>query len=147
MDKSTNGEAQAGETERPQESGAVSPGRGGRMSRQRGCCVVVGVRHVVQMDQAGRLTLWRHTAGTGDFVAGRVGPPAGVRHMLTDQIWRVEESRRLIEQSLTILAIGRLQVAESRARIAESSQVCAAVAPRIIVQSTPDPLLTNSARK
>jgi transposase len=35
MDKSTIGEARPGEAERPQESGAASPGRGGRMSRQR----------------------------------------------------------------------------------------------------------------
>src|SRR5246500_2844196 len=41
MDKSTNGEARPGETERPQESGAVSPGRGGRMSRQRKIAAVL----------------------------------------------------------------------------------------------------------
>ena len=35
MNKSTNGEARPGEAERPHESGAASPGRGGRMSRQR----------------------------------------------------------------------------------------------------------------
>jgi transposase len=35
MDKSTSGEARPGEVERPHESGATSPGRGGRMSRQR----------------------------------------------------------------------------------------------------------------
>ena len=41
MDTSTNGEARPGETERPQESGAVSPGRGGRMSRQRKTAAVL----------------------------------------------------------------------------------------------------------
>jgi len=41
MDKSTNGEARPGEAERPQESGAVSPGRGGRMSRQRKTAAVL----------------------------------------------------------------------------------------------------------
>ena len=35
MNRSTNGEARPGEAERPHESGAASPGRGGRMSRQR----------------------------------------------------------------------------------------------------------------
>jgi transposase len=35
MDKSTNVEARPGEAERPQASGSASPGRGGRMSRQR----------------------------------------------------------------------------------------------------------------
>ncbi len=41
MDKSTNGEARLGEAERPKESGAASPGRGGRMSRQRKTAAVL----------------------------------------------------------------------------------------------------------
>src|SRR5882757_6651204 len=41
MDKSTNGEARPGEAERPQESGAASPGRGGRMSRRRKTAAVL----------------------------------------------------------------------------------------------------------
>jgi len=41
MDTSTNGEARPGDTERPQESGAGSPGRGGRMSRQRKTAAVL----------------------------------------------------------------------------------------------------------
>jgi transposase len=41
MDKSTNGETRLGEAERPQESGAASPGRGGRMSRQRKTAAVL----------------------------------------------------------------------------------------------------------
>jgi hypothetical protein len=65
--------------------------------------------------------------------------PTGVRHMLTDQTWRVEESRRLIEQSLTLLAIGQLQVAQSKALIAKSSRVCAVVAPRAILSPASDP--------
>jgi len=35
MDKQQNIEARPGDAERPQESGVASPGRGGRMSRQR----------------------------------------------------------------------------------------------------------------
>ena len=38
---STNGGARAGEAERPQQSGAASPGRGGRMSRQRKTAAVL----------------------------------------------------------------------------------------------------------
>jgi hypothetical protein len=68
-----------------------------------------------------------------------------VRHMLTDQTWRVEESRRLIEQSLTLLAIGQLQVAQSKALIAKSSRVCAVVTPRIILRSMPEPLAGQRA--
>jgi transposase len=41
MDKSTNGEARLGKAARPQESGAASPGRGGRMSRQRKTAAVL----------------------------------------------------------------------------------------------------------
>jgi len=41
MDKSTNGEARPGDAERPQESGAASPGRGGMMSRQRKTAAVL----------------------------------------------------------------------------------------------------------
>ena len=41
MDKSTNGAARPGEAERPQASGAASPGRGGRMSRQRKTAAVL----------------------------------------------------------------------------------------------------------
>jgi len=41
MDKSTNGEARPGEAERPHESGAALPGRGGRMSRQRKAAAVL----------------------------------------------------------------------------------------------------------
>lgn len=38
---STNDEARPGEAERPHESGAASPGRGGRMSRQRKTAAVL----------------------------------------------------------------------------------------------------------
>ena len=38
---STNGGARASEAERPQQSGAASPGRGGRMSRQRKTAAVL----------------------------------------------------------------------------------------------------------
>jgi hypothetical protein len=41
MDESTNGEARPGEAERPQASGAASPGGGGRMSRQRKTAAVL----------------------------------------------------------------------------------------------------------
>src|SRR5690349_23452548 len=41
MDKQQNIEARPGDAERPQESGAASPGRGGRMSRQRKTAAVL----------------------------------------------------------------------------------------------------------
>ena len=41
MDKQQNIEARPGDAERPQESGGASPGRGGRMSRQRKTAAVL----------------------------------------------------------------------------------------------------------
>ena len=41
MDKQQNIEARPGDAERPQESGVASPGRGGRMSRQRKTAAVL----------------------------------------------------------------------------------------------------------
>ena len=41
MDKQQKIEARLGDAERPQESGAASPGRGGRMSRQRKTAAVL----------------------------------------------------------------------------------------------------------
>ena len=41
MDKSTKVGARPGDAERPQESGAAAPGRGGRMSRQRKTAAVL----------------------------------------------------------------------------------------------------------
>jgi hypothetical protein len=88
----------------------------------------------------------RYPPGGMDQIAGLClsGAPAGVRHMLTDSTGRIEESRRLIEQSLTLLAIGQFQMFQSRALIAKSSRACAVVAPCIIVRSIPDPSLINS---
>ena len=41
MDKQQNIEARPGDAERPRETGAASPGRGGRMSRQRKTAAVL----------------------------------------------------------------------------------------------------------
>jgi hypothetical protein len=62
--------------------------------------------------------------------------------MLTDQTWYVDESRRLVEQSWTLIALGRLQVARSRALIAESDRACAVVVPR---RPATDPLVDQLA--
>jgi transposase len=67
MDKSTNGEARPGEAERPHESGAASPGRGGRMSRQRKTAAVLRLLRGEDLELVSRslgvtaatLTAWR----------------------------------------------------------------------------------------
>src|SRR6478736_9700569 len=67
MDESTNGEARPGEAERPQESGAASPGRGGRMSRQRKTAAVLRLLRGEDLETVSRalgvtaatLTAWR----------------------------------------------------------------------------------------
>jgi hypothetical protein len=62
--------------------------------------------------------------------------------MLTDPTWYANESRRLIEESRTLIALGRLQAAKSWALIAESNRACAVVAPR---HPATDPLVDQLA--
>src|SRR6516164_8222555 len=67
MDKGTNVGTRPGDAERPQESGAASPGRGGRMSRQRKTAAVLRLLRGEDLDLVSRslgvtaatLTGWR----------------------------------------------------------------------------------------
>ena len=67
MDKQQNVEARPGDAERPQESGAASPGRGGRMSRQRKTAAVLRLLRGEDLETVSRslgvtaatLTGWR----------------------------------------------------------------------------------------
>jgi transposase len=54
MDKQRNAEPRPGDAERPQESGAVSPGRGGRMSRQRKDAIVLRLLRGEDLEPASR---------------------------------------------------------------------------------------------
>ena len=67
MDKSTNGGTRPGGAERPQESGAVAPDRGGRMSRPRKMVAVLRLLRGEDLELVSRslgvtaatLTAWR----------------------------------------------------------------------------------------
>jgi hypothetical protein len=54
MDKGTNVGTRPGDAERPQESGAASPGRGGRMSRQRKTAAVLRLPRGEDLDLVSR---------------------------------------------------------------------------------------------
>ena len=67
MDEQTTAGARPGDAERPQESGAASPGRGGRMSRQRKTAAVLRLLWGEDLETVSRglgvtaatLTAWR----------------------------------------------------------------------------------------
>jgi transposase len=67
MDEQTAAASRPGDAERPQESGAASPGRGGRMSRQRKAAAVMRLLRGEDLETVSRglgvtaaaLTTWR----------------------------------------------------------------------------------------
>src|SRR5258707_11236379 len=67
MDEQTTAGARPGDAERPQESGAAAPGRGGRMSRQRKTAAVLRLLRGEDLETVSRalgvtaatLTAWR----------------------------------------------------------------------------------------
>ena len=69
MDKSTKVGARPGDAERPQESGAAAPGRGGRMSRQRKMAAVSRLLRGEDLELVSRSL--GVTAATFDGMAGR----------------------------------------------------------------------------
>src|SRR5208283_3927259 len=125
MDKSTNGEARPGDAERPQESGAASPGRGGRMSRPRKVAAVLRLLRGEDLETVSRglgvtaapLTAWRDAfpaAGeaalttkpaTGeelesDRLKARLGAALIERDLLNEKIAILEANRPLARRRL-----------------------------------------------
>ena len=92
MDKQQNIEARPGDAERPQESGAASPGRGGRMSRQRKAAAVLRLLRGEDLETVSRslgvtaatLSGWRDAfLAAGDLQLAGQGPhPADMVGML-----------------------------------------------------------------
>lgn len=120
MDKSTKVGARPGDAERPQESGAAAPGRGGRMSRQRKMTAVLRLlcREDLELVSgslgvtAATLTAWRDAflaAGeaalttkpaTGeelesDRLKARLGAALIERDLLNEKIAMLEADRPL----------------------------------------------------
>jgi transposase len=127
MDKGTNIGARPGEAERPQESGAAAPGRGGRMSRQRKTVAVLRLLRGEDLELVSRslgvtaatLTNWRDTflaAGeaalttkptTGeelenDRLKARLGAALIERDLLSEKIALLETGRPLARRRLKL---------------------------------------------
>jgi transposase len=125
MDKGTNVGPGPGGAERPRESGAATPGRGGRMSRQRKTAAVLRLLRGEDLDlvsrslgvTAARLAAWRDAflaAGeaalttrpaTGedlesDRLKARLGAALIERDLLSEQIAILEANRPLARRRL-----------------------------------------------
>lgn len=125
MDKGTNVGTRPGDAERPPESGAASPGRGGRMSRQRKTAAVLRLLRGEDLDLVSRslgvtaatLTGWRDAflaAGeaalttqptTGDALESarlkaRLGSALIERDLLNEKIAILEANRPLVRRRL-----------------------------------------------
>jgi transposase len=121
MDKSTKVGARPGDAERPQESGAAAPGRGGRMSRQRKVTAVLRLLRGEDLEGVSRslgvtaatLTAWRDAflaAGEAalttkpaageelesDRLKARLGAALIERDLLTEKIAMLEADRPLV---------------------------------------------------
>ena len=125
MDKEQNVEQRPGDAERPRESGAAAPGRGGRMSRQRKTAAVVRLLRGEDLEIVSRalgvtaatLSGWRDaflTAGeaalttkpaTGEELeSGRLKAKLGAalieRDLLHEKIAILEANRPLVRRRL-----------------------------------------------
>jgi transposase len=125
MDKQQNVEARPGDAERPHESGAAAPGRGGRMSRQRKTAAVLRLLRGEDLELVSRslgvtaatLTVWREAflaAGeaalttkptTGedlesDRLKARLGTALIERDLLKERIAILEANRPLVRRRL-----------------------------------------------
>jgi transposase len=123
MDKDTNIGRRPGGMERPHESGAAAPGRGGRMSRQRKAAAVLRLLRGEDLDQVSRslgvtaatLTGWRDAfvaageavlttkSATGeDLESGRLKATLGAalieRDLLEEKIAILEANRPLVRR-------------------------------------------------
>jgi transposase len=120
MDEQTTVGARPGDAERPEESGAASPGRGGRMSRQRKTAAVLRLLRGEDLETVSRalgvtaatLTAWRDAflaageaslttrPGTGeelesDRLKARLGAALIERDLLNEKIATMEANRPL----------------------------------------------------
>src|ERR1700749_2486522 len=125
MDKQRNIEARPGEAERPPESGAASPGRGGRMSRQQKTAAVLRLLRGEDLELVSRslgvtaatLTGWRDAflaaGGAGltpqppagealesDRLKARLGAALIERDLLNEKIALLEANRPLVRRGL-----------------------------------------------
>jgi len=115
MDKSTKVGARPGDAERPQESGAAAPGRGGRMSRQRKMTAVLRLLRGEDLELVSRslgvtaatLTAWRDAFLAAGEAALTTKPAAG-EELESDRL-KARLGAALIERDLLKEKIAMLE--------------------------------------
>jgi transposase len=118
MDKGTNIGRRPGEAERPQESGAAPPGRGGRMSRQRKTVAVLRLLRGEDLELVSRslgvtaatLTKWRDTFLAAGEAALTTKPTTGEElenDRLKARLGTALIERDLLSEKIAILETGR----------------------------------------
>jgi transposase len=122
MDESTNGEARPGEAGRPQESGAASPRRGGRMSRQRKTAAVLRLLRGEDLETVSRslgvtaatLSSWRDAfLAAGEAIL--TSKPASGEELESDRL-KAKLGAALIERDLLHEKIALLEADRPLAR-------------------------------
>lgn len=118
MDKGTNIGPRPGEAERPQESGAAAPGRGGRMSRQRKTVAVLRLLRGEDLELVSRslgvtaatLTNWRDAFLAAGEAALTTKPTTGEaleNNRLKARLGAALIERDLLSEKIAILESGR----------------------------------------
>jgi len=118
MVKGTNIGRRPGEAERPQESGAAAPGRGGRMSRQRKTVAVLRLLRGEALELVSRslgvtaatLTNWRDTFLAAGEAALTTKPTTGEElenDRLKARLGTALIERDLLSEKIAILETGR----------------------------------------
>ena len=118
MDKGTNIGRRPGEAERPQESCAAAPGRGGRMSRQRKTVAVLRLLRGEDLELVSRslgvtaatLTNWRDTFLAAGEAALTTKPTTGEElenDRLKARLGTALIERDLLSEKIAILETGR----------------------------------------
>ena len=115
MDKSIKVGARPGDAERPQESGAAAPGRGGRMSRQRKMTAVLRLLRGEDLELVSRslgvtaatLTAWRDAFLAAGEAALTTKPAAG-EELESDRL-KARLGAALIERDLLNEKIAMLE--------------------------------------
>jgi transposase len=118
MDKQTNVGARPGDAERPHESGAAAPGRGGRMSRQRKTIAVLRLLRGEDLELASRslgvtaatLTAWRDAFLAAGEAALTAKPTTGEgleSDRLKARLGAALIERDLLNEKIAILEAGR----------------------------------------
>jgi transposase len=118
MDKQQTAEQRPGDAERPEESGAAVPGRGGRMSRQRKTAVVLRLLRGEDLETVSRslgvtaatLSAWRDAFLTAGEAALTTKPAAGEAlesDRLKAKLGAALIERDLLQEKMAILEANR----------------------------------------